>query len=191
MPSRKVLRLASNPIPRVLVLDRQSYHRQAERLTFSRIRLTPKPDVLLIRPRNWLGGTYSRASGQMEATRTVGTCRTCTADSAWLLNRAVLAGLSLIAVRSWSVPRSSCFTSPRRFPAIAGFLILMYGVHLAWLKCSTNASQTGRPLTCEPSGGCGGVVHQALHHVVVDIREESASTSSISLNPSAQKSSGW
>jgi hypothetical protein len=48
-------------------------------------------------------------------------------------NRAVLAGLSLIAVAllvsSWELLPDLATT----IAAIAGFLILMYGVHLAWL----------------------------------------------------------
>ena len=41
VPSRKVLRLTSNPIPRVLVLDRQSGCRWPQRVTVSRLRLNP------------------------------------------------------------------------------------------------------------------------------------------------------
>jgi hypothetical protein len=48
-------------------------------------------------------------------------------------NRAVLAGLLLMAaallVSSWGVAPDPATT----VVAIAGFLILMYGVHLAWL----------------------------------------------------------
>ena len=96
-------------------------------------------------------------------------------------NRAVLAGLLLMAVALLVSAQELVPDLATTVAAIAGFLILMYGVHLAWLVFYERRCQAGAEASCISRSTMSSSTSA----------KNVPTTSSISLNPSAQKSSGW
>ena len=101
-------------------------------------------------------------------------------------------GLCLMAVAMLVSSRDLAPPIATTVAAIVGFGLVSYGVHVAWLVFYDREPDGPVQLIDRPSGWCGSVVHQPLPPSRRPRRAKNVpTTSSISSNPSAQKSTGW
>lgn len=101
----------------------------------------------------------------------------------------MLAGLLLMAFALLVSSRDLAPNLATTVTAIAGFLILMYGVHLAWLVLRTRARRAVQLTDSRQAGAEASCINRSTMSSSTSAKKM-PTTSSISLNPSAQKSSG-